>query len=693
MKPARGTVKRLFWSHAIWAPLLIAVVCGTVQAQMTTRPAATLPKGDEAASTQPSNAGEDLTDLSLEDLMNVEVTSVSKQPQKIADAPAAVFVIGQDDIERSGLNSIPELLRLVPGLDVAQINSDTWAIGSRGFNQQYDRSLLVLMDGRTLYNPGSSGVYWDAQDYVLQDLDRIEVIRGPGSTLWGANAVNGVISIESKNAADTQGWLIDSIAGNAGENESFRYGGKLDSDTYYRVYGKYRSLDSYDNYDDSDIDDPWKSYLGGIRVDHNGNDDSYTFEAQGYNDHRTDQYTDPSLSPPFVSTVSGNYNTNEDYVLGRWTHTFTENSDLMVQAYYDYLDRSGPTNASYTVNTFDLDAQDRFSLGKSQEVIWGGGARLQSDNGISNNGIVVYDPTSSNYNTYNVFVQDDLTMIPDRLHLILGTKLEDDAYTGLEYEPTLRGIWTQNDQNSIWAAFSRAIRTPSGFENHATLVTADFPVTGGVGQSELVGNPSLQSEDLFAYDAGYRFKPAKSVSVDVDGFYYDYENLIAGQAVSPVFSSSPPPLIILPTLQVNNMRAETYGLEITANWQVAPNWKLSASYSWLQANFSGGDPITISYLKGGSPENQAQLHSYYDITRNLEFNASLYYVDALALESVPSYIRLDLGIAWRPTPNLRISVGVQNPLDSAHLEFSSPNGDANSAEVPRTVYGEVSYTF
>jgi iron complex outermembrane receptor protein len=365
----------------------------------------------------------------------------------------------------------------------------------------------------------------------------------------------------------------------------------------------------------------------------------------------------------------------------------------MVQAYYDYFDRSGTTNQSYSVNTFDLDAQYRFSLGKSQEVICGGGARLQSDNGISNNGIVVYDPSSSNYNIYNVFAQDDLTIMPDRLHVVLGSKLEDDAYTGLEYEPTIRGIWTPNDKNSLWTAFSRAIRTPSGFENHATLVTADFPVTGGVGQSEIVGNQNLESEDLFAYDAGYRFKPTESVSLDVDSFYYDYENLIAGQAESPVVSSSPPPLIIFPQQDVNNMRAESYGLEFTANWQVAPAWRLSGSYTWLKANFSGGDPFTISFLKGGSPQNQAQLHSYFDITRDLEFNASAYYVDALLLGNVPSYIRLDLGIAWHPTPNLRISLGVQNLLDGDHVEFSSSNGDANTAEVPRTVYGEISYKF
>jgi iron complex outermembrane receptor protein len=277
--------------------------------------------------------------------------------------------------------------------------------------------------------------------------------------------------------------------------------------------------------------------------------------------------------------------------------------------------------------------------------------------------------------------------------LVLGTKLEDDAYTGLEYEPTIRGIWTPNDKNSVWAAFSRAVRTPSGFENHATAVTADFPVTGGVGQSELVGNHNLESEDLFAYDAGYRFKPAETVSVDVDGFYYDYEKLIAGQTGSPVFSSSPPPLIIFPEQEVNNMRAQNYGLELAADWQVTPAWKLSGSFTWLQTHFSGGDPFTVSYLKGGSPQNQAQLHSYYDITRDLEFNASAYYVDSLTIGNVPSYIRLDLGIAWHPTPNLRVSLGVQNLLNSAHLEFSSPNGDANSAEVPRTVYADLSYKF
>ncbi|MGA2583094.1 MAG: TonB-dependent receptor [Tepidisphaeraceae bacterium] len=679
----------------------ILISCIVLAAASTTCLGQTLPttRPKQDVQTKPSSqpSGPDLTNLSLEDLMNVdlmnvEVTSVSKAPQKIADAPAAVFVIGQDDIARSGLQSIPELLRLVPGLDVAQINADTWAIGSRGFNQQYDRSLLVLMDGRTLYNPGTSGVYWDEQDYILQDLDRIEVIRGPGSTLWGANAVDGVISIKSKNAADTQGWLVDSEAGSIGESESFRYGGKLDSDTYYRIYGKYRSIDSFDDYDNSNIHDPWQSSLGGLRIDHNGSRDSYTVEAQAYNDHRTDQYTDPSTTPPFSSVVTGNYDASDDYALARWTHTFSDDSDLMVQAYYDYLNFSGSTTTSDPVNTFDLDAQDRFAVGNRQEIIWGGGARIQSDNNISNNGVVVFNPTDSNYNRYNVFAQDDVAIVPDRLHVVLGSKVEDDAFTGFEYEPTIRGIWTPNDKNSIWAAFSRAIRTPSGFEDHATLITADFPVTGGVGQSELVGNPNLQAEDLNAYDAGYRFKPTESVSLDADGFYYDYEDIITSQSLAPVASGFPP-LLILPDQETNNARANSYGLEFTANWQVTPAWRLSGSYTWLRTNFSGGNPIIVSYLKGGSPDNQAQLHSYYDVTRDLEFNASVYYVDALLLGNIPSYVRLDLGTAWHPTPTLRISVGVQNLLDSHHVEFSSPNGDENSAEVPRTVYGEISYKF
>jgi iron complex outermembrane receptor protein len=457
--------------------------------------------------------------------MKVEVYSVSKHAQAVAEAPAAVTVIGQDDIQRSGMNSIPELLRLVPGLDVARINSNQWAISSRGFNDLYANKLLVMMDGRSVYTPLFSGVYWDTLDYVMPDLDHIEVIRGPGATLWGSNAVNGVINITTKSARDTQGWLVDGLGGNETQQGEIRYGGAIDSNTFFRVYGKYRNFEDFPNAAGDDQHDGWQDFRGGFRIDrYAGENDTLTLQGDAYSD-RTGQTIDaPVLTPPFRSAVYAENDFSGANILGRWTHVVSPTSDMSLQFYYDRQDRPD-VQLGYSLDTFDLDFQHRFQLAQNNEVIYGGDARFMMDH-IENTQLGTFSPTSRNDYLVSGFIQDDVTLVPDKLHFIAGTKLEQNSYSGFEYQPSGRLLWTPNESNSVWGAVSRAVRTPSRWEQDSQIIFSTMPTAQGIpAQIDTIGNKGFDSEAMTAYELGYRVRATQAVTIDSSVFYDSYDKL------------------------------------------------------------------------------------------------------------------------------------------------------------------------
>ena len=652
-----------------------------------------------------STSDSDLASLSLEDLMNVEVTSVSKHKQKIAEAPAAVTVISQEDIERSGLQSIPELLRLVPGTDVARIDASQWAISSRGFNDLFGNKLLVLMDGRTVYTPLFSGVFWDMQDYVLQDLDRIEVIRGPGATLWGSNAVNGVINIESKSASDTQGWLIDGLGGNELNDVSVRYGGKLDEETCFRVFTKYRSYDEFPLPGGAGAHDGWQSLLTGLRVDHYASDrDTLTFEASGYGSYNADMVRVPDLAATvpvggFLAQIQDkSFDAAETYALGRWSHTISETSDLALQIYYDYLTSVVWQGGRYELHTADIDFQHRFALDSRQEITWGLGYRFTADHAPYKQALpgVASFVTPSRRDDYfaNGFIQDDIAIVPERIHFIVGTKLEENSYSDFEVEPSAKMLWTPNDRQTLWGSISRAVVTPSRWEQDATL--AGFGVPTGTGLPGLTvnePNPAFQSEELVAYEAGYRLKPAQSLSLDFSGFFNHYDRLQGFEFGTPFPSFAPPAHIAIPTMASNNLQGHSFGGEIAANWSVTESWRLSASYSYidLKIHHSTTDPFGQTFFdNSATPHNQFQLHSYWDLLKNLQLNASAYTVEGLGV-GVGAYVRVDLGFNWRIRDGLQLTAGVQNLLDNQHLEFRDFRVPTIAAEVPRTFYGELTW--
>ena len=651
-----------------------------------------------------ARAEKDLTSLSLEDLMNVEVTSVSKKKESIAIAPAAVTVINQDEISRSGFSTIPDLLRLAPGVDVGRINSYAWAVGVRGLNDQFNNNLLVLQDGRSLYSPLDAGTDWNTVDYMLADLDRIEVIRGPGGTLWGANAVNGVINIISKDSRDTQGWLLDSRASNDDSDLSVRYGGRVSDDTTYRVYLKTKYNNELDDTSGDNAGDQWTSLRGGFRMDkHPSTDDTFTLQGDVGDNRIRAPYDVPIMTAPFSQLTLDDRNDATGNVLGRWNHRFSDKSDLSLQMYYDYL-AWNYVGSHYYQNTLDLDFHHRFQLGQRNEVTWGLGYRFMNSD-IETIDLLSADPPTRNDKLPSAFVQDTFTLEPNRLFLTGGSKFEHNDYTGFEMEPSGRLLWTPNKENSVWGAVSRAVVTPSRLENDVTIPAAFVPISTGngsttLGKVEIIGNPNFQSEELTAYELGYRVEPRKDVSIDIALFYNNYNKSRSITAEAPIPGSP----IVLPSTWSNLIAGDTYGSEISATFRVADNWRVAASYSLLEATFwsntgpggavaaSSAAPST-STDEGSAPQNQAQIHSYLDITRNLQFNASVFYVGDINRYDIPGYISTDLNLVWKPKESMECSIGVMNLFDNHHPEYGVTSDQGIASETPRTLYVQMSYKF
>lgn len=639
----------------------------------------------------------DFTNMSLEDLMNVEVTTVSRRPQRVADAPAAVTVVGQEDIQRSGLDSIPELLRLAPGMDVGRINSNTWAISARGFNNEFSNKLLVQMDGRTVYTPLFSGVFWNSLDYVLPDLDRVEVVRGPGATLWGANAVNGVISIQSKSAADTQGWLIDGQLGTQQSNGAVRFGGQIDDQTYFRVYTKYRYFDDQEAAAGGTAYDRWQTLQTGFRMDRQASpDDTLTVQGDIFGQQLHDAENLWLYMPPGNSFYHDTPDFDGGNVLGRWTHTFSDTANMSLQAYYDRLDGYSAI-AKFRQSTGDVDFQHHFALGDRQLVTWGLGYRFVGDQ-INGTPQLSFATPSRNLQLISGFVQDDIALVPDRLHLFLGTKLEYNSYTNLEVEPGARILWSPNEKNSVWGSVARATRTPARYEEDEQVgLLKTFALPNGFPAAVAsTGNLRLDSEDLTAYEIGYRFQPFDRLSLDLSAYYNNYDHLIGLEALTPFTGLPPVPHEVIPFQFANNTKGQAYGTELAATWNVTDNWKLIGSYSLLelqlQATSAGTQMANLQTLQNGSPEHQVQLRSYYNITRNLQFNALGFFVSHLAEGNIPAYFRADANIDWSPVDRLHVMVGVQNIFDNHHPESAS-NGFFVASEMPRTFFARLTYQF
>jgi len=642
-------------------------------------------KGDSSG--KPAN---DILSLDIEQLaktpvvvpsMDIPVTSVAKEPSTVGRSPAAVFVITPEMIRRSGATCIPEALRMAPGVEVAQVNANTWAITARGFNSTFSGKLLVLIDGRSVYNPNFSGVYWDMQDVLMEDIERIEVIRGPGGTLWGSNAVNGVINVITKKASDTQGAYA--MAGGGSQKQlldGFRYGGKIGNDAYYRVYGKQFEIGP--GYDPTNqVNDSWRQGRFGFRTDWQPNGDKTdTFTIQG--DHfvgSTNNGVIPT-SPAFPETQNG------ENLLTRWRHVYDDDTEWTLQLYYDNWMRDNILETEQ-VRTYDVDYQLRFLLSDRHKVTCGAGFRNVESYVAGGDNIMPIFPTP--YFTTNFpsqFIQDEISLVDDLLSLTIGTKLEENPYTELEYQPSARLLWTPDHRHSVWGAVSRAVRTPMRAQDQITIALAPiapnfYPVAEG--------QPNTGSEGLIAYEIGYREQTTERLSWDIAMFYNTYNNLVGVVPGDPTMVNGH---MILPLIMTTNgAQAQTYGVEVSGNYSITDHWRLYAQYTFLQ--LQAPNPLPETLESGKDPHNQVYLRSAWDIGENLEFDVMARYVDNLVDLVVPSYITMDARLAWRPRKSLEVAVVGQNLLQAHHWEYAgnSVSSPTYATEVPRGVYGTLTW--
>ena len=645
-----------------------------------------------AVAQQPSTA---LTDLSIEDLMNVHVTSATKEDQTLSQVAEAIFVIGQEDIRRSGATNIPDLLRMVPGLDVAQINANTWAISARGFNSQFANKLLVLVDGRAVYTPLLGGVDWDTVDVPLEDIDRIEVIRGPGGTVWGNNAVNGVINIITKKAQDTQGVTVTGGGGTIGQGfGTAQYGGTVKDSTAFRIFTNFLTHDPFPAIGGGSGGDGWHLLHGGFRVDTVLlNTDTLTFQGDLYAGNEGASIVHSILSPPENLNEFRHTGLSGGNVLGRWNRKFSARSDLTVQVYFDRYTRTGPESRELR-NTVDFDLRHHLVLSPSHELTWGVGYRYTADQTV---GTIdqAFVPSDRAGQLWNLFVEDQITLKPDVLHLYLGTKLENNYFTGFVLEPSVRLAWSLSNRQTLWASISDADRAPSRHDLNLVAALAALP---GPSEVVLIGNPKLQSEGVVAYELGYRTEINKRVSVDLATFVNSYRNLESQEPLPSYFEpDTSPPLLVLPKSFANKIHGTTAGAEASVEWKVTNWWTLSPGYSFLEmdvdTNLDSRDTTTVADTQGSNPGHQAQLRSHLRLPRGLDWDSSAYFVGPLPAQFVHSYTRLDSMLTWRLSERGQLSIVGQNLLSDRHVEADDTYAVVNSSEVKRTAYVKFAWHF
>lgn len=643
---------------------------------------------------------EELGGLDITELANVRISLASRRSETVANTPAAVMVLTGDDILRSGANNVPEALRWVPGVNVARRNSARWGISVRGFNDVYANKLLVQQDGRSLYNPTFAGVNWENLGPMLEDLDRIEVVRGPGASLWGANAVNGVINIVSKSARETQGGLV--YGGGGGDilaTGGGRYGLALSKESWMRIYAKYDLYDSSRLPDGSSGHDNWDHFQTGFRYDWEPLSAANKLTLQG------DYFTGKLDRTPDFLTPSGNIFVDDPQraeggnVLGRWTHDFSADSKLTVQSYYDHLWRNDIV-VGENIDTFDIDVQHEFQLGRRQAVTWGLGYRFTEDL-ITPSPVASFEPSRSNLQVFSGFVQNEITLIEDRLRLTLGCKLEHNNFTGIEVQPSGRLLWTPSERQTFWASVSRAVRTPSLVNRNIRINAFLIPPTNSPLPLliRFVGNPDFQSEALIAYEAGWRMQASPTVFVDVAGFYNVYEKIAVGvleTAGISVERTPPPPHLLLIDKQANGGNIWTYGGELALTWQPTKNVRFSAFYSYLNMDARATLPsVRRVEGEGTAPRNQFGLRSSFDLVRNLNLDVNLRWVDTVPYFVVPSYWEADVRVAWKIRKNLELSVAGLNLIHDYHRELG-PGGSESAAqrnEVSRAVTSKLTWRF
>ncbi len=654
-----------------------------------------------------------LKQLSLEDLINVEVSIANKSPRRLTDVAAAVFVITNEDLVRSGATSIPEALRMVPGLQVGRIDNRNWAVGIRGFNGRFSNKLLVQIDGRSIYTPQFSGVYWDGQDVVLQDVDRIEVIRGPGATLWGANAVNGIINIITRDASETVGSLL---AADAGDNRArrvvYRHGAKLANGGAYRAYVKYAHQDSpFEDGKPFDSDQDYLRRQAGFRADWGG-DRGVTLQGDIYRSRINSYEFSYTLAPPYQRSEPGILPFDGENLLLRWNYGDGAVTGNTLQVYYDHHERDEISNGAldsdddfFEETTFDLDWQQTRRY-DNQQLVWGLGYRW-----IQTYADFARDGERSNHQ-FSAFVQDEWRLLDERLTLTAGAKLERNPYSGVEFQPSLRGHWRLNDDSSLWAAVSRAVRAPTRLEQDISVVPTLLPPFSSSNPLpfpvflSFEGDPAFDSESAESMEMGFRTVIHDAVSLDLAAFYTEYEDLRTVELRDPIINiSGQNPFVDVPSSPENRLAAQSHGVEVAADWQIAHWWRLRSAYTYTRLDIEP-DPtstdVTRELPEGQVPEHQLSLRSSINFNGSWSLDAWLRYVDELptisptqasgAAVRIPSYTAMDVRLAWQASPEISLSLAARDLLGS-HTEFESEFVGGEPIKLKSSYYAQLEWRF
>lgn len=666
-----------------------------------------------------ANDESDSFELSLQELLQVEVTSVSKQPQSLSKAPAAIYVITSDDIRRSGATSIPQALRDVPGLHVAQLDSQKWAIGSRGFNGRYNNKLLVMMDGRTLYSPEFSGVYWEVQDTLMADIERIEVIRGPGAAMWGANAVNGVINIITKHSADTQGGYAEIGAGGYEQGfASVRFGGKLDEGATIRGYIKGFKRDSL-TFNDQDMlgpqrimmtgvssDNDWENIQGGGRVDIPlGGAASLTVSADAYRSRLQQTFFIPIVSAPFYGEYyNDRFDANGWNLLAKFTEALSATSEYSIQAYYDHA-RRDESLFGFTTDTADIDFQYQFKADENHNIIWGLGYRHIRDDISAASVISSASGFDTSTDLWSAFMRDEITLSEDSLWLTLAARVEHNSYTGVEVQPNLRLLYKVDEVNTLWTSVAYSVRTPSRAENNLLINAVNIPPNVSVAPSMpaapfltkiiVIGNDDYASEELMTYEIGYRYTPSSVFSIDSSLFYNSYDALRSVTIGAPDISTLPSGFITQRNFFSNDDYGHSYGMEVSAQWLVANDFKMKLNYSFFEGSFS--ESLTQNTY---APKHIISLNADWSLNKHIDMNATLRHTsDVLGLSpftfsdnTIGGHQGVDVGVNWRPASGVTVSLFGKNLLGGSYVEY-----EAEQFHIPYRVepsyYGKLSVSF
>lgn len=635
----------------------------------------------------------DITGTTLSELMNMKISSLSKRSERFLDAPASVFVITGDEIRRSGVTSIPEALRLAPGVEVARRNANSWKISIRGFNNDIANKLLVLIDGRSSYSPLYAGVFWDVQDTLLEDIARIEVISGPGGTLWGANAVNGVINIITKSSKDTVGGFTEQ---GAGKEElaiaSVRYGGKISENATARAYVKYNKRDNTEINGSEEAYDQTQKGQGGFRIDWDNAVNTYTFQGDVYSGDAQGLFiNDFTLGTLPGPSYEDRLEISGANLLGRWEHKFSRFNSMRLQSYLDYTSRDVPGAYKEERHSFDIDFQNNILLGRIHNLVWGVGTRVTRDDIVSTL-FSRFEPENETDRTFSTFIQDKITVWEDRFFITLGSKFEHNDYSGNEVQPNARFSWTPDSDQIYWASISKAVRIPSRLDRDLQLnVPLQDPSNASPIYVTVNGNKEFDSEELIAHETGWRSQIHESLSIELALFYNEYDHIQTIEPESPVINTAPIFYVVLPNHIANGMKGYSSGGTLVLQWQPREHWRVRFQSGYLDFNLNskaGSTDRNRLEIVGDSPRTQHALHSFVDFHNNVSLYTGIRYVADLERHDISDYKALDTSISWTLQRKMTMSLTLQN-LNGDHVEYF----EGGTNEMERRIYAKVDYRF